>query len=56
MIVDNKFYKFIVRDYIADDTKLTDHSELPDYVVKTYYTELPNNVVKTYYVRPGTKE
>ena len=56
MIVDNKFYKFTVMDYIADDTKLTDHSMLPDYVVKTYYNGLPNHVVKKYYVRPGTKE
>ena len=56
MIVDNKFYKFTFMDYIADDTKFTDHSELPHYVLKTYYTGLPNYVWKTYYVRPGTKE
>ena len=54
--MDNKFERFTFMGYIADDTKFTDHSELPEYVVKTYYTGLPNCVVKTYYVRPGTKE
>ena len=37
-------------NYIADDTKFTDHSEMP------YYTGLPYYVRKTYYVRAGTKE
>ena len=37
-------------DYIADDTKFTDHSELSDYTGLEYY------VLKTYYLRPGTKE
>ena len=50
MIVDTKFYKFTDRDYIADDTKFTDHSELSDYTGLEYY------VLKTYYLRPGTKE
>ena len=50
MIVDNKFYMFAFMDYIVDDTKFTDHSEMP------YYTGLPYYVRKTYYVRTGTKE
>ena len=42
MIVETKFSKFTFMDYIADDTKLTDHSEMSyrtgllDYVWKTY--------------------
>ena len=50
MIVDNKFYKFTFMDYIADDTKFTDHSEMP------YYTGLLYYVWKTYYERTGAKE
>ena len=38
------------QDYIADDTKFTDHSELSDYTGLQYY------VLKTYYERLGTKE
>ena len=50
MIVDTKFYKFTFMDYIADDTKFTDHSEMPNYTGSSYY------VLKTYYLRTGTKE
>ena len=56
MIVDNKFYKFTFMDYIADDTKFTDHSGLLDYVRKTYYTGSLYYVWKTYREKPGTKE
>ena len=48
--MDNKFERFTFLDYIADDTKFTDHSEM------LYYTGLPYYVWKTYYVRTGTKE
>ena len=50
MIVDYKFSRFTFMNYIADDTKFTDHSEMSDYIWLPYYVE------KTYYVRPGTKE
>ena len=62
MIVDTKFYKFTFMDYIADDTKFTDHSEMPYYtgllyyVRKTYYTGLLYYVWKTYREKPGAKE
>ena len=50
MIVDYKFERFTFLDYITDDTKFTDHSEMPYYTGSPYYAE------KTYYVRTGTKE
>ena len=50
MIADNKFYKFTFMDYIADDTKFTDHSEMPNYTGLRYYAW------KTYYERTGTEE
>ena len=56
MIVDNKFYKFTFMDYIADDTKFTDHSEMPHDTGLPYYTGLLYYVRKTYYERTGTKE
>ena len=50
MIVDYMFSRFTFMNYIADDTKLTDHSEMPNYTGSPYY------VLKTYYLRTGTKE
>ena len=50
MIVDYKFSRFTFMNYIADDTKLSDHSEMPNYTGSPYY------VLKTYYLRASTKE
>ena len=50
MIVDTEFHQFTFMNYIADGTKFTDHSELPNYTRFSYY------VGESYYERTGTKE
>ena len=48
--MDYEIERFTFRDYIADDTKITYHSEMPYYARLPYYAQMP------YYVEPGTKE
>ena len=54
--MDYEFERFTFLDYIADDTKFTDHSEMPYDTGMPYYTGLPYYAEMPYYERPGARE